>query len=102
MKDIINFINESMNDIKYAIRYYYYADEKMSWSYQSSLDRAQKFVQKMQKQGINIYEIYEIPSDNIKEFKSLLNKRGDNENKLASLYNKHWDKSEIKEFLNIK
>ena len=102
MKDIVNFINEFMNDIKYAIRYYYYADEKMSWSYQSSLDRAQNFVQKMQKQGMKIYEIYEIPSDNIKEFKSVLNKRGDNENKLKSLYNKHWDKSEIKEFLNIK
>ena len=56
----------------------------------------------MQKQGMKIYEIYEIPSDNIKEFKSLLNKKGDNENKLKSLYNKYWNKSEIKEFLNIK
>lgn len=102
MKDLNNFINESISDIKYAISWYYYADEKMSWSYQSSLDRAQKFIQKMQKQGMKIFEIYEIPSDNIKQFKSILNKRGDIENQLKSLYNEHWDKSEIEKFLDKK
>ena len=77
MKDIINFINESVSNITYALRWYYYADEKMSWSYQSSLNRAQKFIQKMQKQGMKIYEIYEIPTDNVKEFKVIVKKKGD-------------------------
>ena len=98
MKDLNNFINESISDVKYAICWYYYADEKMSWSYQSSLNRAQSFIQKMQKQGMKIYEIYEIPSDNVKQFKSLINKKGDNENQLKELYNEYWGKSDIEKF----
>ena len=102
MKDLNNFINESISNVKYAIRWYYYADEKMSWSYQSSLNRAQSFIQKMQKQGMKIYEIYEIPSDNVKQFKSLINKKNDNENKLKELYNNYWSKSDIEKFLSEK
>ena len=98
MKDLNNFIS----DVKYAIRWYYYADEKMSISYQSSLNRAQSFVQKMQKQGMKIYEIYEIPSNNIKQFKTLINKKDDNENQLKELYNNYWDKSDIEKFLSEK
>jgi hypothetical protein len=102
MKDINNFINESISDVKYAIRWYYYADEKMSWSYQSSLSRAQSFIQKIQKQGMKIYEIYEIPSDNVKQFKSLIGKKNDNENKIKEFYNKYWGKSDIEKFLDTK
>ena len=102
MKDLNNFINESISDVKYAIRWYYYADEKMSISYQSSLNRAQSFVQKMQKQGIKIYEIYEIPSNNIKQFKTLINKKGDNEEQIKELYNNYWNKSDIEKFLDKK
>ena len=102
MKDLNNFINESISDVKYAICWYYYADEKMSWSYQSSLNRAQSFIQKMQKQGMKIYEIYEIPSDNIKQFKSLANKRGDNKDQLKELYTEYWGKSDIKKFIDKK
>ena len=102
MKDLNNFINESISDVKYAICWYYYADEKMSWSYQSSLNRAQSFIQKMQKQGMKIYEIYEIPSDNVKQFKSLINKKGDNEEQIKELYNNYWNKSDIEKFLSEK
>ena len=102
MKDLNNFINESISDVKYAIRWYYYADEKMSWSHQSSLSRAQSFIQKMQKQGMKIYEIYEIPSDNIKQFKSLINKKGNNEEQIKELYNNYWSKSDIEKFLDTK
>ena len=102
MKDLNNFINESISDVKYAIRWYYYADEKMSWSYQSSLNRAQSFIQKMQKQGMKIYEIYEITSDNIKQVKSLINKKGNNEEQIKDLYNNYWSKSDIEKFLDTK
>jgi hypothetical protein len=102
MKDLNNFINESISDVKYAIRWYYYADEKMSWSYQSSLNRAQSFIQKMQKQGMKIYEIYEIPSDNVKQFKSLINKKCNNEEQIKKLYNNYWSKSDIEKFLDTK
>ena len=102
MKDLNNFINESISDVKYAIRWYYYADEKMSISYQSSLNRAQSFVQKIQKQGMKIYEIYEIPSNNIKQFKTLINKKGNNEEQIKELYNNYWNKSDIEKFLSEK
>jgi hypothetical protein len=74
----------------------------MSWSYQSSLNRAQSFIQKMQKQGMKIYEIYEIPSDNVKQFKSLINKKGNNEEQIKELYNNYWNKSDIEKFLSEK
>ena len=113
MKDLNNFIlenygiskislNESISDVTYAIRWYYYADEKMSLSYQSSLDRAQSFIKKMQKQGMKIYEIYEISSDNVKQFKSLLNKNGDIDDKLKDLCTGYWCKSDIEKFLDKK
>jgi hypothetical protein len=102
MKDIINFITESVSDITYALRWYYYADEKMSWSYQSSLNRAQKFIQKMQKQGMKIYEIYEIPSDNVKEFKAITKKKGDIEDQLKEICNGHWNRTDIEKFLDKK
>ena len=54
MKDIVSFINESISDVTYAIRWYYYPNEKMSWSYQTSLDRAQKAVKRMQKRFLKI------------------------------------------------
>ena len=51
---------------------------------------------------MKIYEIYEIPSDNVKQFKSLINKKNDNENKLKEFYNKYWGKSDIEKFLDTK
>ena len=102
MKDLNNFINESISDVTYAIRWYYYPDEKMSWSYQTSLDRAQKAVKRMQKRFLKISEIYEIPSDNVKQFKSLFNKPGDNEDQLKELYNEYWGKQDIEKFLDKK
>ena len=102
MKSLVEYITEGIDNMKYAICWYYYSDEPMSWSYQSSINRAKSFIKRMNKRGMKISEIFEVPTNNISEFKSLKNKAGYNDEKFRKLYNRHWNKDEIEKFLELK
>ena len=101
MVSLVEYISEAIDNMKYAICWYYYSDEPMSWSYQSSIDRAKSFIKRMEKRGMKISEIFEVPTNNINAFKSLKHKVGSNDEKFKKLYNQHWDKDEIKKFLEL-
>ena len=105
MKSIDQFINESINnDLCYGIEYAINEQDILSFKYQTSLKRAQNFVRKMQKQGMLISCVYEVPSDNWEEFKKLSRSRnmtGEKGEKLKELSNEYFRKKEdINKFLD--
>ena len=103
MKDIVSFINESSSEFNYAIRYAANEQDILSFKYQTSLQRAQNFVRKMQKQGMLISCVYEVSSDNWEEFKKLSRSRnmtGEKGEKLKELSNEYFGKEDINKFLD--
>ena len=100
MKDIVSFINESSSEFNYAIRYAANETDILAFKYQTSLQRAQSFIQKMKKEGMLINSVYEIPKDKFEEFKKI-SKR----NKLDGIekcINKKYEKDEVEKFLELK
>jgi len=104
MKDINIFIKESVEENIYCIEYAYSSDDRFSYSYASSLKRAQSIVKKLN--GMKVIDVYVIPSNNIDEFKKLVKKHDDE--LIKELYTEHYerssfkDKDEIKSFLDKK
>jgi len=100
MKDIVSFINESSSEFNYAIRYAANERDILAFKYQTSLQRAQNFVQKMKKQGMLISSVYEIPKDKFEEFKKISKrKKWDG---IEKCINKEYEKDEVEEFLELK
>ena len=102
MKSIDQFINESINnDLCYGIEYAANEQDILSFTYQTSLKRAQNFVRKMQKQGMLISCIYEVTPNNWDEFKKLSRSRNMTRDKLKELSNEYFRKKEdINKFLD--
>ena len=104
MKDINIFINESVEENTYCIKYAYSSDDRFSYSYASSLKRAQSTVKKLN--GMKVIYVYVIPSNNADEFKKLIKKNDDEQ--VKELYTERYvrspfkDKDEIKSFLDKK
>ena len=104
MKDINIFINESIEENTYCIKYAYSSDDRFSYSYASSLKRAQSTVKKLN--GMKVIYVYVIPSNNINEFKKLIKKNDDEQ--VKELYTERYvrspfkDKDEINSFLDKK
>jgi len=100
MKSIDQFINESINnDLYYCIEYAANEQDILSFKYQTSLKRAQNFIKKMQKQGMLISCVYEVPSNNWEEFKKLSRKHNINRDNLKELSNEYFGKEDINKFL---
>lgn len=103
MKDIVNFIKESSSEFNYAIQYAANERDILSFKYQTSLQRAQNFVQKMKKQGMLISSVYEIPKDKIEEFKKISKRNKRNKlDDIEKCINKEYRKDEIEKFLELK
>lgn len=100
MKDIVSFINESSSEFNYAIRYAANEKDILAFKYQTSLQRAQNFVQKMKKQGMLISCVYEIPKDKFEEFKKI-SKRNKWDG-IEKCINKQYKKDEVEKFLTLK
>ena len=104
MKDINIFINESIEENTYCIKYAYSSDDRFSYSYASSLKRAQSTVKKLN--GMKVMYIYVVPSNNIDEFKKLIKKNDDEQ--VKKLYTERYvrspfkDNDEINSFLDKK
>ena len=104
MKDINIFIKESVEENTYCIKYAYSSDDRFSYSYASSLKRAQSTVKKLN--GMKVIYVYVIPSNNIDEFKKLVKKHDDEQ--VKELYTERYvrspfkDNDEIKIFLDKK
>ena len=102
MKNINIFIKESVEENTYCIKYAYSSDDRFSYSYASSLKRAQSTVKKLN--GMKVMYIYVVPSNNIDEFKKLVKKHDDE--LIKELYTERYvrspfkDKDEIKSFLD--
>ena len=100
MKDIVSFINESSSEFNYAIQYAANESDILAFKYQTSLQRAQSFIQKMKKQGMLISSVYEIPKDKFEEFKKI-SKRNKWDG-IENCINKEYRKDEIEKFLELK
>ena len=104
MKNFYKYLKESIEENIYCIKYAYSSDDRFSYSYASSLKRAQSMVKKLN--GMKVMYIYVVPSDNIDEFKKLIKKNEDEQAK--ELYTECYirspfkDNDEIKLFLNKK
>ena len=70
MKDINIFIKESIEENTYCIKYAYSSDDRFSYSYATSLKRAQSTVKKLN--GMKVMYIYVVPSNNVEQFKKLV------------------------------
>ena len=103
MKDINIFIKESVEKNTYCIKYAYSSDDRFSYSYASSLKRAQSTVKKLN--GMKVIYIYVIPFNNVDKFKKLIKK---NDEQVRELYTECYirspfkDNDEIKFFLDKK
>jgi hypothetical protein len=104
MKSINEYIYESINtNLCYGIEYAANEQDILSFKYQTSLERAQNFIRKMQTQGMLISCIYEVTSNNWDEFKKLSRSRNMDRDKLKELSNEYFRKKEdINNFLNKK
>ena len=89
MKDINIFIKESVEENTYCIKYAYSSDDRFSYSYATSLKRAQSMVKKLH--GAKAIYIYVVPSNNIDEFKKLVKKN--NDDLIKDLYTERYVKS---------
>ena len=104
MKDINIFIKESVGENTYCIKYAYSSDDRFSYSYATSLKRAQSIVKKLN--GMKVMYIYVVPSDNVEQFKKLVKKNDDEQ--IKELYTECYirssfkDKDEINSFLDKK
>ena len=104
MKDINIFIKESVEENTYCIKYAYSSDDGFSYSYASSLKRAQSTVKKLN--GMKVIYVYVIPSDNVEQFKKLVKKNDDEQ--IKELYTERYvrspfkDNDEINSFLDKK
>ena len=105
MKDINIFIKESVEENTYCIKYAYSSDDRFSYSYATSLKRAQSIVKKLN--GMKVMYIYVVPSDNVEQFKKLIKKNDDEQVKelytecyVRSPFKDNDDTDEIKSFLD--
>lgn len=89
MKDLYKYVKESSEENNYCIQYAYYSDERFSYSFASSLKRAQSMVKKLH--GAKAIYIYVVPSNNIDEFKKLVKKN--NDELIKDLYTERYVKS---------
>lgn len=101
MKNIISFINESSSEFNYAIQYAANERDILAFKYQTSLQRAQNFVQKMKKQGMLISSVYEIPKDKFEEFKKITRRKRWHE-EIEKYVNKEYRGDEVEGFLELK
>lgn len=104
MKNFCKYLKESIEENSYCIKYAYSSDDRFSYSYASSLKRAQSMVKKLN--GMKVIYVYVIPSNNIDEFKKLIKKNDDEQ--VKELYTERYvrspfkDNDEIKTFLDKK
>jgi hypothetical protein len=104
MKNINIFIKESIEENTYCIKYAYSSDDRFSYSYATSLKRAQSTVKKLN--GMKVMYVYIVPSNNVEQFKKLVKKN--NDEKIKELYTERYvrspfkDKDEINSFLDKK
>ena len=105
MKNFCKYLKESIEENSYCIKYAYSSDDRFSYSYASSLKRAQSMVKKLN--GMKVMYIYVVPSNNIDEFKKLIKKNDDEQVKelytecyVRSPFKDNDDTDEIKSFLD--
>ena len=105
MKNFCKYLKESIEENSYCIKYAYSSDDRFSYSYASSLKRAQSMVKKLN--GMKVMYIYVVPSNNIDEFKKLIKKNDDEQVKelytecyVRSPFKDNDDNDEIKSFLD--
>ena len=104
MKNFCKYLKESIEENNYCIKYAYSSDDRFSYSYASSLKRAQSMVKKLN--GMKVIYVYVIPSNNFDECKKLIKKNEDEQAK--ELYTERYvrspfkDNDEIKTFLDKK
>ena len=105
MKNFCKYLKESIEENSYCIKYAYSSDDRFSYSYASSLKRAQSMVKKLN--GMKVMYIYVVPSNNIDEFKKLIKKNDDEQVKelytecyVRSPFKDNDNNDEIKSFLD--